>query len=185
VEKSPLGFKSLRNRGTTEPAPSEAGTNRQSTGLPDKPKPGWWPDDPAVADNPGEDANLHVGRGLWLKGEVSSCDRLTVEGDVEATIAARVLEISATGQVKGSADVESAEIDGRFDGQLTVRGCLSVRRAGGVRRIGSGKRRLRDRRSHAKCDGGKERDAGGGAHAIRTGGAGRALSRAGGQGHRV
>jgi len=132
VEKSPLGFKSLRNRGTTEPAPSEAGTNRQSTGLPDKPKPGWWPDDPAVADNPGEDANLHVGRGLWLKGEVSSCDRLTVEGDVEATIAARVLEISATGQVKGSADVESAEIDGRFDGQLTVRGCLSVRRAGQV-----------------------------------------------------
>jgi hypothetical protein len=36
---------------------------------------------------------------LRLKGEVSSCDRLTVEGDVEATIAARVLEISSTGQV--------------------------------------------------------------------------------------
>ncbi|MCX8231054.1 MAG: polymer-forming cytoskeletal protein [Alphaproteobacteria bacterium] len=72
---------------------------RQSAGLPDKPKPGWWPDDSAARANPGEDANLYVGRGLRLKGEVSSCDRLTVEGDVEATIAARVLEISSTGQV--------------------------------------------------------------------------------------
>lgn len=130
MERSPLGFKSLRQRGGAE-APN-ADTTRQSTGLPEKPKPGWWPDEPAVAVEPGEDANLHVGRGLRLKGEVSSCDRLTVEGDVEATIAARVLAISATGQVRGSAEVEAAEIDGRFDGQLTVRGCLSVRRSGQV-----------------------------------------------------
>lgn len=132
MEKSPLGFKSLRQRAAAEPSPTDAGTTRQSTGLPDKPKPGWWPDDPAGTVEPGEDANLHVGRGLRLKGEVSSCDRLAVEGDVEATIAARVLAISATGQVKGSAEVETAEIDGRFDGQLTVRGCLSVRRSGQV-----------------------------------------------------
>ena len=132
MEKSSLGFKALRNRGAAEPTLPESGASRQSTGLPEKPKPGWWPDDPTAGDGPGEDANLHVGRGLRLKGEVSSCDRLTVEGDVEATIAARVLAISATGQVKGSADVETAEIDGRFDGQLTVRGCLSVRRSGRV-----------------------------------------------------
>ncbi|MEK9944588.1 MAG: polymer-forming cytoskeletal protein [Alphaproteobacteria bacterium] len=132
MERSPLGFKSLRQRGGTEPSTPDGDTTRQSTGLPEKPKPGWWPDEPTAAVAPGEDANLHVGRGLRLKGEVSSCDRLTVEGDVEATIAARVLEISASGQVKGSAEVEAAEIDGRFDGQLTVRGCLSVRRSGQV-----------------------------------------------------
>ncbi len=132
MDKSPLGFKSLRNRSAAETPPTEPAVSRQQTGLPEKPKPGWWPDVPPSPTNPGEDANLHVGRGLRLKGEVSSCDRLTVEGDVEATIAARVLAISASGQVKGSAEVESAEIDGRFDGQLTVRGCLSVRRSGHV-----------------------------------------------------
>lgn len=132
MDKSPLGFKSLRNRTAAEAPPAEPVASRQSTGLPDKPKPGWWPDAPPAASAPGEDANLHVGRGLRLKGEVSSCDRLTVEGDVEATIAARILAISASGQVAGNAEVESAEIDGRFDGQLTVRGCLSVRRSGKV-----------------------------------------------------
>lgn len=127
--KTTLGFKALRR------APEEAAeptVSRSDTGMPDKPKPNWWPDaapaDAAAAD----EANLHVGRGLRLKGEVSACDRLTVEGDVEATIAARALEIGASGKVNGKAEVETAAIDGCFDGDLTVSGCLTVRRSGRV-----------------------------------------------------
>jgi hypothetical protein len=78
VEKAILGSKSLRNRGAAAPSLPEPVANRQRTGLPDKPKLAWSPDDPAAAANPGEDANMHVGRGLRLKGEVSSSDRLTV-----------------------------------------------------------------------------------------------------------
>ncbi len=78
MEKAILGSKSLRNRGAAAPSLPEPGANRQRTGLPDKPKLAWSPDDPAAAANPGEDANMHVGRGLRLKGEVSSSDRLTV-----------------------------------------------------------------------------------------------------------
>lgn len=132
ADKATLGFKSLRRgHDGEEAAKSEPAVTRHTTGMPDRPKPGWWPDDPAPAE-PGAEANLHVGRGLRLKGEVSSCDRLTVEGDVEATIAARALEITSSGQVRGKAEVETAAIDGHFDGDLVVSGCLTVRKSGRV-----------------------------------------------------
>jgi len=132
AEKTHFGLNALRGRGAQDTGAPESDVTRHTTGMPEKPKPGWWPDSTHPGTKPGEDANLHVGRGLRLKGEVSACDRLMVEGDVEATISARILEISATGRVKGSAEVETAEIDGRFDGQLTVSGCLTVRRSGHV-----------------------------------------------------
>jgi len=133
ADKTTLGFKALR-KGVQESDAQrgEPSVARHTTGMPDRPKPGWWPDDAPPGAIAGEDANLHVGKGLRLKGEVSACDRLTVEGDVEATIAARELDIGASGQVKGKAEVETASIDGRFDGELTVSGCLTVRRSGRV-----------------------------------------------------
>jgi len=77
-------------------------------------------------------ANLHVGKGLELKGKISSCDSLVIEGNVEAEIESGSLTVSETGQVKGDAQVEEAEIEGLFEGTLEVKGCLIIRATGKV-----------------------------------------------------
>ena len=76
---------------------------------------------------------LIVGREIRLAGEITSCDRLVVEGSVEANLAnCRDIEISDTGVYKGSASIEEAEIRGRFDGVLNVRRRLLIRATGRV-----------------------------------------------------
>lgn len=77
-------------------------------------------------------ANLHVGRGLKLEGKIESCDSLVIEGDVQATIESGTLTISETGEVRGDATVDQAEIQGRFDGTLVVRKCLTINATGRV-----------------------------------------------------
>lgn len=76
---------------------------------------------------------LIVGREIALAGEINACDKLVVEGRVEANLAdCREIEIASTGTFKGSAEVEIADINGTFDGKLTVRDHLVVRASGRV-----------------------------------------------------
>ncbi|NNG04618.1 MAG: polymer-forming cytoskeletal protein [Inquilinus sp.] len=76
--------------------------------------------------------NLIVGHGISLNGEIKACDHLVGEGTVEAELKeCRAIEIAAAGVFKGSAEIEQADIAGRFDGDLMVRGKL-VLRSGGV-----------------------------------------------------
>lgn len=77
-------------------------------------------------------ANLHVGRGLKLEGKIQSCDSLVIEGDVQATIESGTLTITETGEVRGEATVEQAEINGKFDGTLTVKKCLTINATGKI-----------------------------------------------------
>lgn len=82
---------------------------------------------------PEGERRLIVGKGLSLSGEITFCDSLSVSGKVEATLlGARTLEISESGQYRGRVEVERADIAGRFDGQLTVHGRLTVRSTGRV-----------------------------------------------------
>jgi cytoskeletal protein CcmA (bactofilin family) len=87
---------------------------------------------PAKVDH--EAKMLLVGREITLSGgQISACEKLVVEGRVEAVLeACRVIEIAETGSFKGSADIEEAEIRGRLDGKLSVRGKLVVRSTGRV-----------------------------------------------------
>jgi cytoskeletal protein CcmA (bactofilin family) len=73
-----------------------------------------------------------VGRGLKLEGKIQSCDTLVIEGDVQATIESGSLTISETGEVRGEATVDEAEINGKFDGTLTVKKCLTVNSTGRI-----------------------------------------------------
>jgi len=76
---------------------------------------------------------LIVGREISLAGEITSCDRLVVDGSVEANLAnCRDVEISESGVYKGSASIEDAEIRGRFEGVLNVRKRLLIRATGRV-----------------------------------------------------
>lgn len=81
---------------------------------------------------PAPAANLHVGRGLKLEGKIQSCDSLVIEGDVQATIESGTLTISETGDVRGEATVDEAEVNGKFDGTLTVKKCLTINSSGRV-----------------------------------------------------
>ncbi len=73
---------------------------------------------------------LIIGRDIQVKGEIESCQSLIVEGRVEASLAAKTLQVLAGGQFKGSAKVERADIAGTFEGTLTVRGQLSIKANG-------------------------------------------------------
>ncbi len=80
-----------------------------------------------------ESRRLIVGRDIQLNGEITSCDKLIVEGHVEVSLpGARVLEISPSGYFKGSAEVDEADISGRYEGDLTARERLIVRSSGRI-----------------------------------------------------
>ncbi len=77
---------------------------------------------------------LTVGNDILLKGEIATCDRLVIEGKVDATLNdVHTVEIAECGSFKGSAQIEDAEISGLFEGDLTVRGRLVIYATGRVR----------------------------------------------------
>ena len=83
------------------------------------------------ADN-GDTKQLVIARDVCISGEITSCDRLIVEGRLEVSLPhARIIEVAPSGFFKGSADVEEADISGRFEGDLIARDRLVVR-AGGL-----------------------------------------------------
>lgn len=80
-----------------------------------------------------EERRLTVGKGLSLAGEITSCDILVVEGKVEAKLTdGKLLEITESGQFRGSVEIENADIAGRYDGNLIVHGRLTVRTTGRI-----------------------------------------------------
>jgi cytoskeletal protein CcmA (bactofilin family) len=86
-------------------------------------------------DQPGSDdaKKLIVGREIFLNGEINSCDRLIVEGRVEASMKdCREIEIAETGTFKGQAEIDRADISGVFEGDLTAREHLVVRATGRI-----------------------------------------------------
>ena len=80
-----------------------------------------------------EGRKLIVGREIVLSGQITSCERLIVEGRVEASLSeSRFVEIAESGVFKGMAEIENAEIAGTFEGTLTVRHKLWIRASGKV-----------------------------------------------------
>jgi cytoskeletal protein CcmA (bactofilin family) len=56
-----------------------------------------------------------------------------VEGRTEVSLPnARIIEVAPSGFFKGSAEVEEADISGRFEGELTARDRLVVRNGGRI-----------------------------------------------------
>jgi cytoskeletal protein CcmA (bactofilin family) len=90
--------------------------------------------DPTYHLKPDQDRScLSVGRGITLSGEVNSCDKLFIEGSVDAKLSnCRAIEIAESGLFKGSTSIDEAEIRGRFEGDLTVRNRLLIKTTGRV-----------------------------------------------------
>ena len=82
---------------------------------------------------PGEGRRLIVGREICLSGEITACDTLVVEGQVEANLNdSHRIEITESGYFKGKVDIAIAEIKGRFEGELIARERLIIYKTGRV-----------------------------------------------------
>lgn len=94
----------------------------------ESPKPG------AASDAPHEaGSKLIVGPNIKLKGsEITDCEILVVEGRVEASMNSRVIRIAQGGVFSGKAEIDVAEIHGRFEGDLTARKRLVIHATGKV-----------------------------------------------------
>ncbi|MEO8143930.1 MAG: polymer-forming cytoskeletal protein [Betaproteobacteria bacterium] len=109
-------------RGLMPPAPAQPAATTPPTGL-----------DVKITEKTEDrkEAKLVVGPDIKMKGvEVNDCDTLQVEGRIEATLDARVLHIAEKGVFSGTVAVDSAEIHGRLEGELTVRKQLVVHATG-------------------------------------------------------
>jgi cytoskeletal protein CcmA (bactofilin family) len=81
----------------------------------------------------GDGKKLIVGRDIALNGEISSCEKLVVEGRVEANIKdCREIEIAESGMFKGEAVIAIAEISGKFEGTMEAGELLIIRSTGHV-----------------------------------------------------
>jgi len=111
----------------TPPRPVDTAARRPGEGL------GPPPIMPTPKARDTETRRLIVGREISLTGEITSCERLIVEGSVEANLNnCREVEIAESGLFKGNAAIEEAEIRGRFEGTLTVRKRLLIKASGKV-----------------------------------------------------
>ena len=120
---------------TKEPPPREADAPRlgieaaHAAGSPKQPTEG----SAASRGNEVDRRTLIVGEGISLSGEVTSCDRLIVEGTIEAKLQkCQHVMIAETGVFNGHASTEIADVRGRFEGELAVRKRLLIRAGGHV-----------------------------------------------------
>jgi len=87
----------------------------------------------ALRSNEVDRRTLILGQGMSLAGEITSCDRLIVEGSIQATLEkCQHVIIAETGVFNGQASTENADVRGRFEGDLTVRKRLLIRSGGHV-----------------------------------------------------
>jgi cytoskeletal protein CcmA (bactofilin family) len=121
------------------PTPVPPRTPDQPRPAGDSPRPadaGSRPGAPTSAPAPRNDADLRkliVGREISLSGEINSCDKLIVEGSVEANLQnCHDVELAESGLFKGSATIDEIEVRGRFEGNLIVRKRLFIRATGKV-----------------------------------------------------
>lgn len=76
---------------------------------------------------------LLIGEDICLSGEIKSCEKLVVEGTVEANIMdCRELVVSEGGLFRGEAKVEVADIAGEFSGIITSTDLLILRSTGRI-----------------------------------------------------
>lgn len=87
---------------------------------------------PAANGDEGQ-KKLQIGKGITLSGEIEDCEYLFVEGTVEAALkGASTLEIAESGAFYGTVEIEDARIAGRFEGDLTAKGRLTIEATGSI-----------------------------------------------------
>ena len=87
----------------------------------------------ATAAKTQQGRRLVIGEGISLSGEIEACEYLVIEGNVEAALkGASVLEIAESGTFYGTVEINEATVAGRFEGEITVNGRLTITATGSV-----------------------------------------------------
>ncbi|CAN0264177.1 unnamed protein product [Ectocarpus fasciculatus] len=85
-----------------------------------------------VAEPPSK--SLVIGEGVLFEGATEGCAAAVVGGKLVGTVKSKRLEVTRAGKMEGTAVVETAEIAGTFEGNLTVtkalKRCLLVSHQG-------------------------------------------------------
>jgi cytoskeletal protein CcmA (bactofilin family) len=80
-----------------------------------------------------EPRTLFIGKEISLSGDINSCDRLVIDGNVQANLQnCQHMDITETGLFNGNAMIDDVEVSGRFEGDLVVRKRLMIRASGQV-----------------------------------------------------
>jgi cytoskeletal protein CcmA (bactofilin family) len=88
---------------------------------------------PRSSESEADVRTLIIGPGVSVKGEITSCNRLIVEGKIEAKLAdCPNVIIKEGGVFNGESTTEDADVQGCFDGKLVARKRLLVRATGRV-----------------------------------------------------
>jgi cytoskeletal protein CcmA (bactofilin family) len=127
LQSAPPGTQAPVRTGITSTPPNQSppAPHASAPDVPSAPQPA------STTDVSG--SKLIVGVNIKLKGvEISNCDVLVIEGQVEATVHSKAMEISKPGTLVGTANIDVAEIHGEFSGELTARTKLVVHGTGRV-----------------------------------------------------
>jgi cytoskeletal protein CcmA (bactofilin family) len=120
------------SRGLEPATPANAESARSETAPAPAPEPARVESVKPKTEEP-KGSRLTVGPDIKLKGaEITDCDTLVVEGRVEASMDARVMQIAESGSFHGTVGVDVAEIRGRFEGEMTARKQLIIHPGGKV-----------------------------------------------------
>jgi cytoskeletal protein CcmA (bactofilin family) len=115
------------------PPPAESARQSESARSESKDKDASSQTPTAAKSEEASKSRLIVGPEITLKSaEITDCDTIVVEGRVEVTTDARVMQIAETGTIVGTVGVDIAEVRGRFEGDLTVRKTLVIHPTGRV-----------------------------------------------------
>ncbi len=77
-----------------------------------------------------KEGNIHIGSGVSVNGEINAPNEVIVNGKHTGKVDAGKVSVKNGGKVDGETSVETAEIEGNYDGVLNVAGTLSVSSSG-------------------------------------------------------
>jgi len=86
----------------------------------------------ATGFRPHQENAAYVGAGVAVKGDISAPDALVVDGAVEGDVAARVVIVGPSGQVRGKVNAVEAEIAGAVTGDVHITRLLALRATGRI-----------------------------------------------------
>ena len=77
-------------------------------------------------------ANVVIGSGVIIKGEILQADTVQIDGTADVTMTTENLMIGVNGHLKGDLTSHHVEVWGKLDGNIKVTGTLTVQEAGMV-----------------------------------------------------
>ena len=77
-------------------------------------------------------AQVIIGNGVKMIGEITEADNVQIDGNAEVTMNTDNLVVGSTGDVKGTITSNNIDVSGKLEGKITALGTLTVQELGTV-----------------------------------------------------